>query len=215
MGESKRTRRSLVAGMGAAAALAWSGSPAVAQPATPFQPARHDKDLWMDRAAGKHRIILDVTTANGVGEAIGFAGNLFTGHNTGYGLEDADLAMIICLRHSATLFAFTDPIWAKYGKQMATMVKYESRTGEPPVTNPQNTAPRSSLDALAKRGVQFIVCDMATNRFSRALAGSGGDAAAVYKEMSANMIPSSRFVPAGVIGVTHAQEFGYSLLFVG
>ena len=29
------------------------------------------------------------------------------------------------------------------------------------------------------------------------------------------MIPSSRFVPAGVVGTTRAQEYGYSLLFVG
>ncbi len=215
MSERTHTRRALVTGMGAAAAMAWSGSPASAQAGTPFQPSRHEKDLWMDRVPGKHRMILDVTTAGGVGEAIGYAGNLFTGNNLGYGLEDGDLSMIVCLRHYATLFAFTDPVWAKLGKQMATMIKYESRTGEPPAANPHNTAPRPSLDALAKRGVQFIVCDMATNRFARGLAGSGGDAAAVYKEMAANMIANSRLVPAGVVGVTRAQEFGYSLLFVG
>jgi hypothetical protein len=29
------------------------------------------------------------------------------------------------------------------------------------------------------------------------------------------MIPSSRLVSAGVVGVTHAQEYGFSLLYVG
>jgi intracellular sulfur oxidation DsrE/DsrF family protein len=122
--------------------------------------------------------------------------------------------MVICLRHSATVFAFTDPIWAKHGKAMADAVKYTSRSGETPTANPYNAAPRSAFDGLAKRGVQFMVCDTASHRFARMLAGSG-DGEAVYKEMAANMIPSSRLVPAGVVGVTRAQEYGYSLLSVG
>jgi len=87
---------------------------------------------WLDKLPGRHRMILDATTAAGAGEAIGFANNLFAGNSAGYGLKENDLAMVICLRHFATLFAFTDPLWAKHGKQMASMIKYESRTGEPP-----------------------------------------------------------------------------------
>ena len=217
MDQRKRGRRSLVTGMGAAAALALTGTRAAAQaPPAPaaFQPARHDQDAWLDKLPGRHRMILDATTAAGAGEAIGFANNLFAGNSAGYGLKENDLAMVICLRHFATLFAFTDPLWAKHGKQMASMIKYESRTAEPPSANPHNTAPRAALDGLAKRGVHFIVCDMASHRFARALAGSG-DGEAVYKEMAANMIPNSRFAAAGVVGVTRAQEYGYSLLFVG
>ena len=93
-------------------------------------------------------------------------------------------------------------------------MKYTARASDLPNTNPYNAAPRSAFDALAKRGVQFMVCDTASHRFARMLAGSG-DGEAVYKDMAANMIPNSRFVPAGVIGTTRAQEYGYSLLFVG
>ena len=217
MNQHKQGRRSLVTGMGAAAAavaLAGTRASAQAPPATAFQPARHDKDAWFDKVPGKHRMVLDVTTASGVGEALGFANNLFTGNTSGYDLNDADLAMVICLRHLATVFAFTDPLWAKYGKAMADAVKYTARASDLPNTNPYNAAPRSAFDVLAKRGVQFMVCDTASHRFARMLAGSG-DAEAVYKEMAANMIPNSRFVPAGVIGTTRAQEYGYSLLFVG
>jgi intracellular sulfur oxidation DsrE/DsrF family protein len=211
------SRRSLMAGLTGTGALFLGrradGAPAQ-PPASSFQPARHDKDAWFDKLPGKHRMVLDVTTASGVGEALGFAGNLFTGNKSGYDLGDADLAMVICLRHSATVFAFTDPIWAKHGKAMADAVKYTSRSGETPTANPYNAAPRSAFDGLAKRGVQFMVCDTASHRFARMLAGSG-DGEAVYKEMAANMIPSSRLVPAGVVGVTRAQEYGYSLLSVG
>lgn len=218
MDQHDSARRSLVTGMGvAAAAVALTGTRARAQapaPVTTFTPARHDKDTWLDKIPGKHRMVLDVTTANGVPEALGFANNLFNGNKSGYDLNDADLAMVICLRHFATVFAFTDPIWAKYGKALADAVKYTARATDLPNTNPYNAAPRRALDALAKRGVHFMVCDTASHRFARMLAGSG-DGEAVYKEMAANMIPSSRFMPAGVVGTTRAQEYGYSLLFVG
>lgn len=218
MDQHDSARRSLVTGMGvAAAAVALTGTRASAQapaPVTTFTPARHDQDAWLDKIPGKHRMVLDVTTANGVPEALGFANNLFNGNKSGYDLNDADLGMVICLRHFATVFAFTDPIWAKYGKALAEAVKYTARATDLPNTNPYNAAPRRALDALAKRGVHFMVCDTASHRFARMLAGSG-DGEAVYKEMAANMIPSSRFMPAGVVGTTRAQEYGYSLLFVG
>ena len=211
-------RRSLVTGIGAAAAaVALGGTRAGAQappPAPAFRPVRHDQDAWLDKMAGQHRMVLDVTTANGVGEALGFANNLFTANKAGYNLDDSDLAIVICLRHFATVFAFTDPVWAKHGKALADAVKYTSRTGEVPAANPHNAAPRGAFDGLAKRGVQFMVCDMASHRFARLLAGSG-DGEAVYKDMAAHMIPNSRFVAAGVVGTTRAQEFGYSLLSVG
>lgn len=211
-------RRSLMSGMGAvAAAFAFGARPASAQtPSAPFQPARHPQDEWLDKIPGKHRVILDVTTAQGVPEALGFTNNLYSGNKTAYGIEETDLAMVVVLRHSATVFAFNDAIWAKYGKPMADAVKYTApNSTEPPKVNPYNAAPRSALDALAKRGVQFAVCDTASHRFARMLAGASGDAEAVYKDMAAHMIPSSRFVAAGVIGMTRAQEYGYSVLHVG
>jgi hypothetical protein len=218
-------RRSLVKGMGAAAAaVALAGTRAGAQqapspapsPASPFMPARHAQDEWLDKIPGKHRVILDVTSAAGVPEAMGFVSNIQSANKSAYGLEETDLAIIVCLRHSASLFAFTDAVWAKYGKAMADVVKYsDPKATEPPKVNPYNVPPRSSLDAAARRNVQFMVCDTASHRYARFLAGPDGNAEAIYKEMAANMIPSSRFVAAGVIGVTRAQEYGYSVLHIG
>jgi intracellular sulfur oxidation DsrE/DsrF family protein len=39
-----------------------------------------------------------------------------------------------------------------------------------------------------------------------------GDAEALYKEVSANLIPNSHMVAAGVVAVNRAQEYGYTLL---
>jgi len=206
-------RRGLLAALGGAVGALVVGTRRVAAQATSaFQPARHEQDAWLDKMPGKHRFVLDVTSPGGVPDAIRFAGNIFEGSKTGYGLEDKDLAMVIVLRHSATGFGYSDAIWAKHGAMLGGA---PAAGAEAPKGNPQNAAPRNALDALAKRGVQFMVCGTASRGISRRIAGQGGDAEAVYKEMVANMIPSSRIVAAGVIGVTRAQEYGFNVIHAG
>ena len=90
-------------------------APAAALPGTHWQPAREAKDDWFDQIPGKHRLFFDAVSPDGAAAAIRFANNFFTANKTGYGLEQADVAVVICLRHRATQFAFTDAIWAKHG----------------------------------------------------------------------------------------------------
>ena len=207
-----------MSGMGAvAAAFAVGARPASAQTAAArFQPARHPQDEWLDKIPGKHRVVFDVTSSKGVPEALHFAYNIYAGNTSMYGLEEADLAVVIILRHSATAFGYSDAMWAKHGKALAEAAKYtDPRSSEPPKVNPFNATPIETFDGLVKRGVQFGVCETASRGLSRRIAGAGGDADAAFKEIAAGMIPSSRLVAAGVIGVTRAQEYGYSVLYVG
>src|SRR5262245_44092841 len=85
-----------------------------------WQPARHSEDEWFDKIPGKHRTFLDAVSARGVGEALHFASNIFTTSKSGYGLENREVAIVVCLRHAATAFAFNDAIWSKYGASMSS-----------------------------------------------------------------------------------------------
>ena len=211
-------RRSLISGMSAvAAAFTLGARPASAQTAAaPFQPARHPQDEWLDKIPGKHRVVFDVTSSRGVPEALHFANNIYSGNKSLYGLDAADLAVVIILRHSATAFGYSDAIWAKHGKVLTQATSYtDPKGGEPPAVNPFNATRIETINEMAKRGVQFGVCDTASHNLARRLAGPSGDADAIYKEMVASMIPSSRLVVAGVIGVTRAQEYGYSVVHAG
>lgn len=210
MSADPHDRRALIAGLGVAATtITFGARGALAQGTPVFTPARHDQDAWMSAMPGKHRVVLDIVTPVGVPDGIRFAGNLFNGSKSGYGLEDAEMAIIMVLRHTATVFGFSDVIWSKYGKQL------DAKATPPPVANPYNSGERQQLSGLAKRGVQFIICGSASRLIAGRLAGTAGDSDAVLKELGANLIPNGRTVSAGVVGVAHAQEHGFSLLYVG
>ena len=174
-----------------------------------WQPARDAKDDWFDQIPGKHRLFFDTLTDGGLREARGFTNNYFDGSKSGYGLEQGELAVIICLRHSATPFAFADPFWAKYGPVIAESLKLSDLTLK---TNPH----RAPLEALITRGVHYAVCDMASHRYAGLIARKvNGEADAVYKDMTANLIGNAHFVAAGIIAVNRAQERGYSIAYTG
>ena len=214
MTNDMRGRRSLMSGIGAFAAAFALGSRRVAAQApaaSTFAPARHALDAWLDAIPGKHRVVIDTTSSVGVPEAVRFTSNILAANKEAYGLEDAESAMLVILRHGATAFGYSDAIWSKHGEALARFTNYS----DPESTGPPTGNPFTALGDLAARGVQFAVCDRASRGTSRRLAGQGGDAEAVYQEMVANMIPSSRLVSAGVIAVTRAQEYGYSVIHVG
>ena len=118
-------RRSWISGAGTAiAALVLGSKPVAAQARGGFAPARHSQDEWLDTVPGKHRTFIDSSTVTGGGEAALYANNLYTANKSGYGLEERDVAVVVCLRHFSTVFAFTDMIWGKYGKALSDLVMF-------------------------------------------------------------------------------------------
>jgi hypothetical protein len=220
-------RRRFVAQAAATVAAVGTAASASAQTAggARFQPARHPADDWLDKIPGRHRIFIDAVTANGAGEAVLFANNLYVANQSGYSLGPSDLAIVICMRHFATPFAFNDAFWAKYGKLTGTMLKFnDPKTNEPPTTNVYRsteygmTLPNlgNSINDLLAKGTHLAICDMATHFFAgEAAKATGGNADALYKEFVASALPNSHFVAAGVVGVNRAQERGYTLIYAG
>src|SRR5450631_1896684 len=69
------------AGAASLAALAIGGVALAKDKPTPssrWEPARHEKDDWLDKLPGKHRLILDTTTPEGLGDALLFANNFMS-----------------------------------------------------------------------------------------------------------------------------------------
>ena len=190
-----------------------------------WQPARHNLDDWLDERPGKHRFVLDTTTPDGFGNALAFVNNYFTVNQSAYGLQDADLAVVLVARHLSTLFAYNDAMWAKYGGPITQRTNFnDPKTKQPPTINLFNAPDYGgalpnrgrTLDSLLKRGLRLAVCQTATRGTAAAIAeATGGTADAVYNELIANLISrNAHLVPAGIIAVNRAQERGYSLASV-
>src|SRR5262245_33756046 len=146
-------------------------------------------------------------------------------NESGYSLKPGDLAIIVCLRHFATPFGYNDAAWKKYGKVFAGIMQFKDpKTGLPPTSNLMNSADYgfalpnlgTTIPSVLQRGTRFAICDAATNSLATQIAQEmGSKKDDVYKELVASAIPNSRFVPAGVVAVTRAQEYGYSMLVAG
>ena len=206
-------------GAGIATAQAQSGE------AGHWQHARHSLDDWLDELPGKHRFVLDTTTPDGFGNALAFLNNYFTVNQSAYGLQDADLAVVLVARHLSTLFAYKDAMWAKYGGPITQRTNFnDPKTKQPPTINLFNapgygdalTNRGRTLDSLLKRGLRLAVCQTSTRGNAAAIAAAtGGTADAVYHELIANLISrNAHLVPAGINAVNRAQERGYSLASV-
>lgn len=231
---SALARRSFLARFGAGAAAFGAafaassstlGAQLPAEPATAWQPARHVEDDWFEQVSAKHRVFFDTTSADGFGEAMLFGNNTFTANRTGYGLTDADVALVICARHKSTPFAYTDAMWAKYGAALAERADFsDPKTKQPPAVNVfQTTGYGLSLrnngvllDALIKRGVRLAVCGLATRAAAALIAQkTGGKIDDIFKELTEHMVPNAHLVPAGIVAVNRAQERGYSFAYAG
>jgi intracellular sulfur oxidation DsrE/DsrF family protein len=187
-----------------------------------WEPARHEKDDWLDKLPGKHRLVFDTTTPESLGDALAFANNFFRTNRADYGLENSDLAVVIIARHRSTPFGFNDAMWAKYGTSLAARSKVEDpKTKLAPKANLYNAAgygeltPNrgNTLESLSKLGAQFAVCSVSTRRSAAVIAEeAGGNADAIFSELTSNLVSNARMVPAGIVAVNRAQERGYSLV---
>jgi intracellular sulfur oxidation DsrE/DsrF family protein len=205
-------RRGFLSRFSAATALL-----AVPQAATPTpnqsRPARHPEDDWLDQAPEKHRVIFDTWLADKFGLAVGFAANWVQINKSQYGLTDADVAVVIVVRHGTTPFALNEAMWTKYGKIFAGNMSANDKVAHP---NPSTNIYAARLSNLAKQGMRLAVCNLTLNAYAQIIAKeTGAEQEAVHKELTTNAIGSAHFVPAGIVAVTRAQEHGYAFVSIG
>lgn len=202
----------------AAASTAIAGTLALPQTASAHasresstRPQTHPADAWLDELKGQHKNIYDCLSIENGPSGWSFARNFLTA-NTGpiYQLSDADVKVIVCVRHLSSVFGFNDAMWAKYKLGESQKVNDGSA---PALKNPQ----AGTANALAKRGVIVAICGLATGRLARTVAADAGMTAAdVEADLRANLVtPTARVVAAGVVVTNRAQERGFTYTYVG
>ncbi|HLG98860.1 MAG TPA: hypothetical protein VKX49_21285 [Bryobacteraceae bacterium] len=220
-------RRSFLTRLNAGiAALAGTAGIAMAQQkqsaAARWEPARHEKDDWLENASTKHRLLFDTTSGDGIGNALAFADNFYRVNKSEYGVENSEVSVVIVLRHRSAAFGYNDAMWKKYGATLAERSKVDDpKTHEAPVLNLYNASGYGELipnrgitmESLTKFGAQFAVCTLSTRANAGLIARAvGSTPAAIFAEITENLVSNARMVPAGIVAVGRAQERGYSLV---
>lgn len=184
---------------------------------------RYPQDAWLDQLPGKHRLFLDATDVEGAYAALGYAWNFLRTSTTGYHLKDEDEAVVICLRHAATEFAFSNDIWEKYDVLRKEKYKHpetEKKVKGGNVFRPGSMGPRSmedgfTWDGLARRGVHYAICAAATRGLAQQIAGEKADKEAVQQvvdELMASAPANAHFMASGILAAQRAGEYAYTVI---
>lgn len=177
-------------------------------------------DMWFGGMKGTYKAIYDCTSATGAPDGTFFAHNLLKYSADKLGTKTEDNSIVVCYRHFATPFGYTDAIWAKY-PQIATMLKVDDpKTKKLATTNwllhsVVLDEEGANIPGVTSRGVQFAVCGAATEFIAKLLAGKTGDAKAIEAELGTALIPNAKLVPAGVVAVQRAQKAGFAYTYAG
>jgi intracellular sulfur oxidation DsrE/DsrF family protein len=171
---------------------------------------------WLDALTGSHRQLFDSPAPSG-GIMLVHMMNYYDTYNAAYKVPDSDINAIGTFYGATTFHGLNDTMWAKY--RLGEFLAGIGADVAPAVANPWRTAPQvlgmtlpqASIESLQRRGATFIICNNALQIFAGLVAQQQGlDAAAVYQDMKANILPGVTLVPAMVIAIEKAQEAGFT-----
>ncbi|MEP6574354.1 MAG: hypothetical protein ABJD11_16765 [Gemmatimonadota bacterium] len=180
------------------------------------------KDMWLHGLKGKHRQLFDMPTPNG-GIPLLHVRNFLETYKAAYGATDKDVNAVATLYGQSTVLAFSDDMWEKY--KFGTILKINDAAGQPLTRNmfahPKEGDPfafgflDSSIEALQKRGVVFILCNNALNFWVGQLAKGGmGTNEQIRADLLAHTLPGIVLVPGMVVAINRAQEAGLSYMYL-
>ncbi len=177
-------------------------------------------DTWFGGMKGTYKVIYDCAPASAAPDGVLFAHNLLKFSADKLGTKTEDNSIVVCFRHFATPFGYTDAIWAKY-PQIAQMLKVDDPKTKKPATRNWllhdlvEDIEGANIPGVTTRGVQFAVCGAATEFIAKLLAGKTGDAKAIEGELTNALIPNAKMVAAGVVAVQRAQKAGFAYTYAG
>jgi hypothetical protein len=175
---------------------------------------------WADRiAAARHRAVFDCAEVND-GLALTNAQTYMAGWKDVYNTPDAEMGVVVVIRHRAIQMVLNDDIWARWniGEQLgvkdgAEPARRNVFAGRPAA---DGVAPRgggNTLHGLMARGVVILCCNLALMRsagqFASAMQMPVDEARKLFID---SVIPGVIRQTNGIFAVTRAQEAGAHLV---
>jgi hypothetical protein len=212
--QPEHDRRTFLAALGGAAALA---SAATSEAATTQSPGGGIDITWFDALKGKHKHIFDLQAFDpSLDTPLRQVVTFLSVHADLNKLEPPnDINVIVGISHKSFPMNASDALWEKYAIGEHWRIK-DPETGKPAVRNIFMDGPvagPATIRPLQARGVIFWQCNFALGSISRELAPKfKREAAEINKDLVAGLRPGVRLVPAHTWGVGFVQERGFTYM---
>ena len=180
-----------------------------------------DPDAWFAQMKGQDKAMIHVHQY--FMTALVDAGNMLANAREAYGVAESHFDLAVITHGPAIQGLFRDETWEKLSLGAFYKVN-DPKTGVPSTRNiyltPQDREPAdAAVNALMKRGVRFVVCNVAVRNLAKKLTqaggggGGGGDQDAVYSELAAGLVNGTFLVPDVFVSMQRAQKRGVAYIF--
>jgi intracellular sulfur oxidation DsrE/DsrF family protein len=173
-------------------------------------------DAWITRLKGQQKVMIQVHQY--FMTALVDARNMLANARDMYGIPEAQHSIAVITHGVAIQGLFSDDLWQRYA--LGTFYKVnDPKTGAPATRNiyltPQDGEPTdAAVPDLMKRGVTFVVCNVALRNLSKRLASAGSSSPdTVHDELAAGIVDGAVLVPDVFVSMARAQKRGVSYIF--
>ena len=178
----------------------------------PSSPA--DPDAWLDRLKGQQKVIIHVHQY--FMTALVDARNMLANARDMYGVPESQHSIAVVTHGPAIQGLFRDALWDKLALGAFYKVN-DPKTGAPATRNiyltPQDgEPPDAAVSDLMKRGVTFVVCNVALKNLSKKLSPAGSPDA-LHDELAAGLIDGAFLGPDVFVSMARAQKRGVAYIF--
>jgi intracellular sulfur oxidation DsrE/DsrF family protein len=201
------------AAAGAAALLADPARLAAAGPAG-VRPAP-DVDGWIDRLTGREKVMIHAHQY--FMTALVDARTMMANARDAYGVPEGQYSVAVIVHGPAIQGLFRDEVWQRLALGEFYRVT-DPKTGAPATRNifldPQDgEPPDAAVSVLMKRGVPFVVCNVALKNLSKRLQRQGVTPETLHQELAAGLVPGAFLVPDVFVSMQRAQKLGVAYVF--
>ncbi len=220
---SPTPRRGFLGQLAAVAALPLVGSAFTRTSGSVEAPRLSPDERWLKTLNRKHRVAFDVETHKN-GLALIQGESYLNDSRDTFGVPESEINLVMAVRGTGIPLVLNDALWQKFqlGAQFGIVDPVTKTPGTRNLFTSSNIVPgglvdiNSSVDALQKRGVLFLVCRNAIGGAAKKLSTAGfGTPAEVRSSILGSIIPGVVLVPAMVIAFTEMQERGVGYIYAG
>ena len=175
-----------------------------------------DPDAWIARLKGQQKVMIHAHQY--FSTALVDARNMLANARDKYGVPESENSIAVITHGPAIQGLFRDDVWQKLALGEFYKVN-DPRTGAPATRNIYLTSqdgepPDAAVLDLMKRGVTFVVCNVAVINLSKKLGQARNLAPdALHDELAAGLVEGAVLVPDVFVAMQRAQKRGVAYIF--